>query len=167
MHGHSIPSEVAGKSLIEFLDKEPTQKYQALYGYWGGGINITDGEYTYFHYPENFSQQNPNRYQYTLMPTHMRQFFSLEELQTATMHKPFNFTKDVPVLKINRIERKTDGGYKGYEDTKSALYNLKRDPGQLTSVNDDDLIKRYQSLMIEEIKKYDPPEEIFLNYFKD
>ena len=35
----------------------------------------------------------------------MRQFFSNEELQTAILHKPFNFTKDVPVLKINRIEK--------------------------------------------------------------
>ena len=43
MHGHSIPKEVTGKSLIEFLDKDSAQKYSALYGYWGGGINITDG----------------------------------------------------------------------------------------------------------------------------
>ena len=118
------------------LDKDAENKFTALYGYWGGGINITDGKYSYFHYPENFSQQNPERYQYTLMPTHMRQFFSNEELQTATLHKPFDFTKDIPLLKINRIERKTDGGYKGFEDTKSALYNLQNDPGQLTPLAD-------------------------------
>ena len=99
------------------------------------------------------------------MPTHMRQFFSLEELQTASLHEPFEFTKEVPVLKINRIEKKTNGGYKGYEDTKSALYNLKKDPGQLNSLQDDDLILKYKKLMIDQIKQYDPPKELLQNYF--
>ena len=42
-------------------------KHTALYGYWGGGINITDGHYTYFHYPENYDQTSLDKYQYTLM----------------------------------------------------------------------------------------------------
>ena len=61
------------------------------------------------------------------MPTNMRQFFSNEELQTATMHEPFNFTKNIPVMKVNRILRKTDP-HKSLVNTKSALYNLKDDP---------------------------------------
>ena len=167
MHNHHIPSEVKGKSLLPFLEKESDNNFAALYGYWGGGINITDGTYSYFHYPENFSQQNPNRYQYTLMPTHMRQFFSNEELQTATLHKPFDFTKDIPLLKINRIERKTDGGYKGFEDTKSALYNLQNDPGQLTPLADEKKSNEYQQMMIDIINKYDPPKELIKNYFEN
>ena len=167
MHNHLIPSGVKGKSLVPYLKKDSENKFTALYGYWGGGINITDGEYSYFHYPENFSQQNPDRYQYTLMPTHMRQFFSNEELQTATLHKPFDFTKDIPLLKINRIERKTDGGYKGFEDTKSALYNLQNDPGQLTPLADEKKINEYQKLMIDIINEYDPPKELIKNYFEN
>ena len=95
----------------------------------------------------------------------MRQFFLLEELQSASLHKPFDFTKEVSVLKINRIERKTDGGYKGFEDTKSALYNLAQDPGQLNSIQDKDLILKYKNLMINEIRQYDPPKELLKNYF--
>ena len=167
MHNHSIPSEVKGKSLLTYLDKDAENKFTALYGYWGGGINITDGKFSYFHYPENFSQQNPDRYQYTLMPTHMRQFFSNEELQTATLHKPFDFTKDIPLLKINRIERKTDGGYKGFEDTKSALYNLQNDPGQLTPLVDEKKSNEYQQMMIDIINEYDPPKELIKNYFEN
>ena len=68
------------------------------------------------------------------MPTNMRQFFSHEELQTATMHEPFNFTKNIPVMKVNRILRKSDP-HKSLEDTKCALYNLKEDPGQLNPIN--------------------------------
>ena len=89
------------------------------------------------------------------------------ELQTATLHKPFDFTKDVPVLKINRIERKTDGGYKGFEDTKSALYNLTDDPGQLSPINDEVKSKEYQKIMMDIINEYDPPHELIKNYFKN
>ena len=94
----------------------------------------------------------------------MRQFFSNEELQTATMHKPFNFTKNIPVMKVNRILRKTDP-HKSLEDTKSALYNLKDDPGQLNPIDDKDLISKYRKIMLDEIKKYDPPKELLDNYF--
>ena len=94
----------------------------------------------------------------------MRQFFSHEELQTATMHEPFDFTKNIPVMKVNRILRKTDP-HKSLEDTKSALYDLKKDPGQLSPVNDIALMTKYKNIMLEEIKTYDPPKELLKNYF--
>ena len=164
MHGHDVPKEVKGKSILNFLDKDNENDYFALYGYWGGGINISDGKYSYFHYPENFDQYDRSRFQYTLMPTNMRQFFSHEELQTATMHEPLDFTKNIPVMKVNRILRKTDP-HKSLEDTKSALYDLKKDPGQLSPVNDTALMTKYKNIMLEEIKTYDPPEELLKNYF--
>ena len=98
------------------------------------------------------------------MPTNMRQFFSHEELQTAVMHEPFSFTKNIPVMKVNRILRKTDP-HKSLVNTKSALYNLKDDPGQLNPINDKNLINKYKELMLNEIKSYDPPKELLLNYF--
>ena len=64
------------------------------------------------------------------------------------------------------MKKKTDGGYKGYADTKSALYNLNKDPGQLNSIQDKDLILKYKKLMIDQIKKYDPPQELLENYFE-
>ena len=165
MNDKNIPREVKGKSLLQFLEKNIDENYSALYGYWGGGINISDGKYTYFHYPENYDQLSQDRFQYTLMPTHMRQFFSLDELKTATMHEPFSFTKDIPVMKINRIQKKSDPGFKGYVDTKSALYDLQKDSGQLNPINDDKLINKYKNMMIDVIKKNDPPKELLLNYF--
>ena len=153
-----------GKSLLDILDKD-SGLFSALYGYWGGGINITDGNYTYFHYPDNFDQISLDKYQYTLMPTHMRQFFSHEELRTIKMQEPFSFTKDIPVMKINRIQRKTDEGFKILEDTKSALYNILEDPGQLSPIQDQNLINKYKEKMINLIKENDPPKELLSNYF--
>tara|TARA_Y100001970_G_scaffold292897_1_gene436452 strand:- start:2565 stop:4073 length:1509 start_codon:yes stop_codon:yes gene_type:complete len=164
MNNLNIPKEVKGKSLLDLLKKD-SDIYTALYGYWGGGINITDGSYTYFHYPDNFDQTSQDKYQYTLMPTHMRQFFSNEELRTIKIQKPFAFTKDIPVMKINRIQRKTDEGFKSLEDTKSALYNIIKDPGQLNPLQDQHLIIKYKDKMINSIKDNDPPKELLANYF--
>ena len=160
----NIPEEVKGKSILDFLKKD-SENYTALYGYWGGGINITDGKYTYFYYPENFDQTSLKKFQYTLMPTHMRQFFSHEELRTIRMVEPFKFTKDIPVMKVNRIQRKTDEGFLSLEDTKSALYNIIDDPGQLKPLEDEHLINEYREKMINLIKDNDPPKELLSNYF--
>ena len=165
MNDKNIPKEVKGKSLLQFLEKNIDENYSALYGYWGGGINISDGKYTYFHYPENYDQTSLDKYQYTLMPTHMRQFFSEEELKTTKMHKPFSFTKDIPVMQINRIQRKTDEEFKSLEDTKSALYDIIKDPGQLNPIEDKSLLAKYKELMINVIKENDPPKELLFNYF--
>ena len=159
-----IPKEVKGKSILNFLKKD-FNNYAALYGYWGGGINITDGNYTYFYYPDNFDQTSLDKYQYTLMPTHMRQFFSNEELRTIKIQEPFSFTKNIPVMRINRIQRKTDEGFKPLEDTKSALYNIVEDPGQLNPIMDQHLINKYKDKMINLIKDNDPPKELLSNYF--
>ena len=95
----------------------------------------------------------------------MRQFFSNEELRTIKIQEPFSFTKDIPVMKINRIQRKTDEGFKSLEDTKSALYNIVEDPGQLNPLQDRHLISKYKEKMIDSIKENDPPKELLANYF--
>ena len=159
MNDKSIPKEVKGKSILDFLERD-VGSYTALYGYWGGGINITDGHYSYFHYPENFDQTNLNKYQYTLMPTHMRGFFSEEELKTLKIHEPFSFTKNIPVMQI-----KSDKNLKRYVETKSALYDLIKDPGQLNPIEDKSLLAKYKELMINVIKENDPPKELLFNYF--
>mgnify|MGYP006997532657 CR=1 FL=1 len=56
---------------------------------------------------------------------------------------------------------------KGFEDTKSALYNLTDDPGQLSPINDEEKSKEYQKIMINIINEYDPPHELIKNYFKN
>ena len=85
--------------------------------------------------------------------------FSKEELRTAKMHEPFSFTKDIPVMQI-----KSDNNLKRFVETKSALYDLIKDPGQLNSIKDNQLIDKYKKLMIKIIKKNNPPKELLYNY---
>ena len=56
---------------------------------------------------------------------------------------------------------------KGFEDTKSAIYNLTDDPGQLSPINDEKKSKEYQKIMIDIINEYVPPDELIKNYFKN
>ena len=56
---------------------------------------------------------------------------------------------------------------KGFEDTKSALYNLQNDPGQLTPLADEKKSNEYQQMMIDIINEYDPPKELIKNYFEN
>ncbi len=67
-------------------------------------------------------------------------------------------------MKVNKILKKTDQ-HVTLTDTKSALYNLKEDAGQLVQIHDNHLLSRYRDLMIKEIKLYDPPKELLKNYF--
>jgi arylsulfatase A-like enzyme len=48
--GVEVPAATHGRSLLPLLhgDGGPHREY-ALYGYFGGDVNVTDGRYTYFH----------------------------------------------------------------------------------------------------------------------
>ena len=169
-HKIKIPKEVQGKSLLNFLEKEEKTNYSALFGYWGGGVNITDGSYTYFNYPKYMNRADS--YQYTLMPTHLRQFFTLNELKTAKMEKPFSFTKGVPVMKIQNDDRgpsigNDDSLEKGFVDTDSALYDIKNDPGQINKIEDRDIIKKMNNLIFDKMTENDAPKEVISRFFKN
>lgn len=110
-------------------------------------------------------RSDPN--QYTLMPTHLRQFFTLNELKTAKLNKPFSFTKGVPVLKIQNDEAgpaigNETGGKDDmkFEDTNTAIYNIEEDPGQLKNIvnssEKDKLLEEMKRKMIEN----DAPSEV-------
>ena len=137
-----IPNEVEGLSLVPILENDTTSRTAGMFGYWGGGINIVDGKYTYFCYPKDMLNQD--LFQYTLMPTHLRQFFTIEELKSAKMEKPFSFTKGVPIMKIkNDVKgpsignnKNTDG--KGFIDTESVLYDVLNENKILGLVSDQD-----------------------------
>jgi len=164
MHNQEIPKEVQGKSLFQFLDQEKNTDFSALYGYWGGGINITDGEYTYFYYPDDLNTLKLG--QYTLMPTNLRQFFPLEELRTAELHKPFSFTKDVPIMKYKFVEGVSNKlNQKTFLDTKTVLFNIKNDHKQLNPIVCDSAISRMRETLLTKIKENDAPSDLIKKYF--
>jgi hypothetical protein len=123
-------------------------------------VNVTDGRYTYFRYPEGSDEQ---LYHYTLMPVHMRSFFEPIELVNATLFGPFDFTKGCQVLKLPVIANAKANMISRYPllDTKTVLYDLGDDPGQTTPRRIAEIEQRMIALMIAEMRALDTPAEVY------
>ena len=161
-YGIKPPTEVQGFSLLPLLKQDTPLRSAAMFGYWGGGINVTDGKHTYFCYPKDMLNQD--LYQYTLMPAHMTKLFTVEELKTATLVEPFNFSKDIPLLKIphkSKADSKTHSFHfpEKMEDTQTVLFDVIADPKQTEPVNDVSLIKRLNKELFRLMRENDAPRE--------
>ena len=169
MSGLDVPTDVTGRSLIPVLSDDTPVRSAAMYGYFGAAVNITDGRYTYFHYPKEMTADG--LYEYTLMPTRMTTRFSIRELVDATLHPPFDFTKGVPVLKL--LPRASESGHTvepqgmSFEDTVSRLYDLKTDPSQQTPIDDPVTQARLKAALIDLMRSVDAPSEAFARFELD
>lgn len=160
-HGLTPPPTVRGRSLRHLLEGDATHHDAVLYGMFGAATNITDGRYTYFRYPSDMRAQE--LYEYTLMPTHLRSFFSAASLKQAALVQPFDFTQDIPVLKIP-ARRLADGQVAPmgtYEDCTTVLFDLETDPAQSTPIVDDAVEQRLKRTLSAKLTALDAPAEAF------
>ena len=115
------------------------------FGIHGGHVNCTDSRYVYMRAPVR--SDNTPLYNYTLMPTHMRELFSIEELQTVKLADPFAFTKGCRTM---RIESKGRSGTDMHRFG-TVLFDLQKDPKQKQPITDphveDMMIKHMARLM--------------------
>jgi arylsulfatase A-like enzyme len=153
--------EMEGLSLLQIADGE-AERDAVIFGYFGGAVNVTDGRYTYHRYPADLATQEI--YQYTLMPTHIFEPFSPEELSQASLAEPFPFTKGAKLLKVPVIERSPMYNVYGpgamiERDTR--LYDLVHDPGQETSLDEPAVEERMEHLMVALMKANQAPSEAF------
>ncbi|MBP1852795.1 sulfatase-like hydrolase/transferase [Rhizobium halophytocola] len=132
LHGLSPAAEMEGTSLLRENAREAL-----IFGYFGGAVNVTDGRFTYHRYPQDLRTQEI--YQYTVMPSHINKPFTPLELSAATLAGPFDWTRNVPLLKVPVIERSPmfDNYWPGAMlENDTRLYDLKTDPGQEHSLDD-------------------------------
>ncbi|NKB69999.1 MAG: sulfatase-like hydrolase/transferase [Candidatus Latescibacteria bacterium] len=163
------PSIDLGPTLLDFFGLEPTPDMRghglqdviaadrpvreaAIFGQHGHQVNITDGRYVYMRSPA--SKDNAPLYDYTLMPTRMREAFSVDELAgQIELAEPFSFTKGCSTMKIPS---------KGSFDIArwdTALYDLQGDPGQQEPVQDEAVEQRLAGQMRALMESYDAPAE--------
>jgi arylsulfatase A-like enzyme len=162
LFGFAPAAEMEAHSLLQLLEGNRELKRGALFGYFGGAINVTDGRYTYHRFPSDLRFQE--LYQYTLMPTHIWQPFTPEELASASLVRPFSFTKGVPVLKVPVTERSPmfdNYGPGALIESETRLYDLAIDPGQDAPVSDADLERKMALLMCDLMRANDAPPETF------
>ena len=164
LHGETPGPYVRGRSLLSLLDGRETKiRDIALYGIFGGAINATDGQHSYFRYPE--TMESHDLFEYTLMPAHNRSLFTTEELAPATLYRGFDFTSGAPVLRLPaRADARRSPRQGGFTDTATVLYDLAADPGQKAPFRDAGLEARMCDLIRAEMAAHEAPAELYTRF---
>ena len=149
--GVPVPPDMRGKPLGAAVAGDAPVHDGILFGCHGGHVNCTDGRYVYMRGPQ--SGHNTPLYEYTLMPTHMRGMFSVEELRHIELAGPFPFTKGCQVMKI------PSRGGNGQAQFPNMLFDLQEDPGQTSPMEDPQIEARMAALMARLMKESDAPAE--------
>ena len=153
--GLELPPDMQGVPLRETIATDTPVREAALYGLHGGHVNVTDGRYTYMRAP--VKPENTPLYNYTLMPTHMRARFSVEELGDIALADPFPFTKGCRTLKIAAA----GSSWRDVFRFGTLLYDLETDPGQEQQVDDPDVEEMMVEHLVRLMRENDAPAEQF------
>lgn len=149
-----IPESMQGKVLKSVINEDKAIREYAIFGIHGGQINITNGKYVYMR--SGKTDTNKPLYNYTLMPTHMHNFFAKDEIQSMSIHPPFKFTKECPVLQMDATIGNPRLSQKVNEDL---LFDLEQDSEQynpiINTIVQNDLVKNMKKLMRENDTPYE------------
>jgi hypothetical protein len=157
---------VRGRSILPLLDADRSKREIGIFGMFGGPIGATDARYTYYLYPEDLYA--PGLHEYTLMPMHLNTLFSASEMKTATMAPPFDFTKGMPVMRVDAL--KDARRIPIHDDKKfdpevgTTLYDLATDPAQAKPFRDEAIERRFHDGIARELRAHDAPGEIYGRY---
>ncbi|HCL5263987.1 TPA: sulfatase [Salmonella enterica] len=154
------PATMTGQPLRSAIERDEPVRDYALFGYFGGHINITDGEYVYMRCPRE--QHKANLYEYTLMPTRIDSPFKIDELKDIRIHPGFDFTQGTQVMQIPATF-----GYLNPWRFGDKLFDLKNDPEQCHPLNDEALSHHYASAMIPLMQQHDAPPELYTRFELD
>lgn len=149
--GVAPTQDMQGRALQQTIATDAPVRESALFGIFGGHVNITDGRYVYLRAP--VVPGNRPLVEYTLMPTLMRGRMPVETLRQAELAEPFGFTKGVPVLRVPGTSY-TDPYAFG-----TMLFDLEADPLQQRPLVDDELELRMATLMRDAMVRNEAPPE--------
>lgn len=160
--GVEIPENMQGKVLLDTIKSDQPVREYALFGQHGVHINITDGRYVYMRAPEKGKEQE--LYNYILAPASYPDAIGVEEMRTAHMHSPFNFTKGCPLMQIKGGSGIRTLGFPPQQllDFGTLLYDLETDPQQVHPVRDDQIEDRMIRAMVQLMLENDSPKEQFV-----
>ena len=147
-----------GRDLAACIAADEPVRDAAIFGYFGQQVNVTDGRRVYMRGPAG--PGNGPLFEYTLMPTHMREMFSVEELQgTIELAEPFTFTKGCRTLRIPaRVSPLPElpGGQS------AILFDLERDPGQERGYRDPEEEAEMERHLVRLMRALDAPAEQYV-----
>jgi len=99
---------------------------------------------------------------------HLSSLFSAAEMKTAVMAAPFDFTKGMPVMRVEALKdarRIPIHDNKRFDpDVGTTLYDLATDPRQAQPFRDAALERRFHAGIAHELRAHDAPQEIYGRY---
>jgi len=149
-----LPAEMQGVPLRNTIDHDQPVRDAALFGIHGGHVNVTDSRHVYMRAPDN--PDNKPLYEYTLMPSHMRTMFRVEELQALELAAPFSFTKGCHTLRIEARPWVNPHAYG------TLLFDIESDPEQTKPLEDPALEAQMLAHLVQLMRENDAPLEQFL-----
>ncbi|MEM7535156.1 MAG: hypothetical protein AAF639_23470 [Chloroflexota bacterium] len=117
-----------------------------------GHVNCTDGRYVYMRCPVS---ENKPLFEYTVMPTHIRFMFTVEELQTMELAEPFTFTKGCRTMRLEAYHWVDPVPFG------TLLFDLETDPHQTQPLDDPDIEAMMIQHLIRLMRDNDSPVEQF------
>lgn len=158
--------DMEGRDLAPVIQRDDKLRDCAMFGVYGGHACVTDGHYVYM---RGIGEgDNTPLYQYTYMPTHLYNLFSVEEMRTAELAEPFAFTKGCRLMKIRsgRWVPKDTHARIGYVEPEhlheDLLFDLEADPEQLHPLQDTEIEAKMLSELAVLMERNDAPEEQYI-----
>lgn len=161
LFGCEHPPEVRGRAIGELLDAEEEPR-TVIFGQFGGPIGATDGRYRLYLYPPDLDDETLR--EYTLMPTHLKGFFSTAELATGEFHPPLDFTKGVPLMRYRALTgaaRAPGPDRSVFKIFGTVLYDSESDPGQTSPIEAPDVMARLVGDIVAVLEAHDATPEYF------
>ena len=149
-----ITKDMQGVSLLPLLREDTPVRQELLFGFHAGITAYADGRYVYFRAP--LAGQEQNCYDYTLMPTRMRERFAVSDLQRAELNPPLPNTKGCPVLKTPARTC-----YVSPANFGTKLFDVQADPHQAHPLEDPALEAELAQKMTAALHAADAPAEQF------
>lgn len=153
LFGAPVPADAEGRDLAATVAIDEKVREGALFGSFGGHVNVTDGRYVYMRACDR--PDNQPLFDYTLMPTHMNSRYSPKELKDARLVPPFGFTKEVPLLELPGQAMGSPYSFG------CLLFDLEADPEQTTPIVDDELELRMMELLVQLMRRNEAPASQF------
>ena len=99
--------------------------------------------------------ENQPLYEYTLMPTHMRERFAVDELRNLQLAGPFSFTKGCRTLKIEGRTRHNTFQFG------TMLFDLDADPRQEHPIENPEIEQNMIAHLVRLMRENDAPPDQF------
>ena len=155
--GMQTPETMTGKNLADTVVSDRSVRETAVFGIFGGHVNITDGRFVYMRGIPDGAANIP-LFEYTLMPATMRTAFPLDRFDRPLESVSFDFTQGCYLMKLP-----SEGGLPGKEEIRmdlgTRLFDLETDPMQMNPVRDPAVEAEMEKQLMKHFGELDAPPE--------